>query len=101
MGLLLRRRNHKAQEHDTIALQHNPSPDQNFLLEKVRKYDKKDSYLNLREGTETTKSHITTERTVQKIADGASLNDTRARPKSQIFNLQSALARIFFGFRSR
>lgn len=41
------------------------------------------------------------ELTVQKIADGTSLNDTRARPKSQIFNLQSALARIFLGFKSR
>lgn len=39
--------------------------------------------------------------TVQKLADGASFNDTRARPKSQIFSLQSALARIFFGFKSR
>ena len=39
--------------------------------------------------------------TVQKIADGASLNDTRASPKSHIFNLQSALARMFFGFKSR
>ena len=41
------------------------------------------------------------EHTVQKIADGASLKDTLARPKSHIFNLQSALARMFFGFKSR
>lgn len=40
-------------------------------------------------------------RTVQKMVDGESLNDTRASPKSQIFSLLSALARIFFGFRSR
>lgn len=39
--------------------------------------------------------------TVQNIADGASLKDTRASPKSQIFNLQSAFARMFFGFKSR
>lgn len=39
--------------------------------------------------------------TVQKIAEGASLNDARARPKSHIFSLQSALASIFFGFKSR
>lgn len=39
--------------------------------------------------------------TVQKIADGASLNDTRASPKSHIFSLQSALAKIFLGFKSR
>jgi len=39
--------------------------------------------------------------TVQNIADGASLNETRASPKSHIFSLQSALARIFFGFKSR
>lgn len=39
--------------------------------------------------------------TVQKIAVGASLKATRARPKSQIFNLQSAFASTFFGFKSR
>jgi hypothetical protein len=39
--------------------------------------------------------------TVQKIVDGASLNDARASPKSHIFSLQSALASIFFGFKSR
>lgn len=43
---------------------------------------------------------MTEQLTVQKIADGASLKDTRASPKSHIFNLQSALARIFFGFKS-
>jgi hypothetical protein len=41
------------------------------------------------------------EHTVQRIADGASLKDTLARPKSHIFSLQSALARMFFGFKSR
>lgn len=39
--------------------------------------------------------------TVQKIAEGASLKDARASPKSQIFNLQSALASMFLGFKSR
>ena len=39
--------------------------------------------------------------TVQKIAVGASLKATLANPKSQIFNLQSAFASIFFGFKSR
>jgi hypothetical protein len=39
--------------------------------------------------------------TVQNMADGVSQNDTRARPKSQIFSLQSAFARIFLGLRSR
>jgi hypothetical protein len=39
--------------------------------------------------------------TVQKIVEGASLNDARASPKSHIFSLQSALASIFFGFKSR
>lgn len=39
--------------------------------------------------------------TVQKMAEGTSVNDTRASPKSQIFTLQSELARIFFGFKSR
>lgn len=39
--------------------------------------------------------------TVQNIADGVSLKEARASPKSQIFSLQSALASIFFGFRSR
>jgi hypothetical protein len=39
--------------------------------------------------------------TVQKMADGASLKETRASPKSHIFNLQSAFAKIFFGFKSR
>ena len=39
--------------------------------------------------------------TVQKMTDEASSNDARASPKSQIFSLQSALARIFFGFKSR
>lgn len=39
--------------------------------------------------------------TVQKIVEGASLNNARASPKSHIFSLQSALASIFFGFKSR
>lgn len=39
--------------------------------------------------------------TVQNIAVGVSLKATLARPKSQIFSLQSAFAKIFFGFRSR
>lgn len=39
--------------------------------------------------------------TVQKIGDDSSLNATRARPKSQIFTLQSAFTMIFFGFKSR
>lgn len=38
--------------------------------------------------------------TVQNIAVGVSLKATLARPKSQIFSLQSALAKIFLGFRS-
>lgn len=44
---------------------------------------------------------VTETHTVQKIAEGVSVNDTRARPKSHIFSLQSAFARIFFGFKSR
>jgi hypothetical protein len=37
-----------------------------------------------------------------KIADvGVSLNATLANPKSQIFSLQFALARMFFGLRSQ
>lgn len=39
--------------------------------------------------------------TVQKTVDGASSNAARASPKSQSFSLQSALASIFFGFKSR
>jgi len=39
--------------------------------------------------------------TVQKIVDGASSKAARASPKSHIFSLQSALASIFFGFKSR
>jgi hypothetical protein len=39
--------------------------------------------------------------TVQNIAEGASLNDTRASPKLQFLSLQSELASIFLGFRSR
>lgn len=35
------------------------------------------------------------------MVDGASLNAARASPKSQIFSLQSELASIFFGFKSR
>ena len=39
--------------------------------------------------------------THQKIVVGASVKLGRASPKSQIFSLQSELARMFFGFRSR
>lgn len=39
--------------------------------------------------------------TVQNIAVGVSLNATLASPKSHILSLQSALAKIFFGFKSR
>lgn len=38
--------------------------------------------------------------TVQKTAEGESVKETRASPKSQILILQSALARMFLGFRS-
>ena len=39
--------------------------------------------------------------TVQNIAVGVSLKATLASPKSQILSLQSALAKMFFGFKSR
>lgn len=39
--------------------------------------------------------------TVQKIVERESLNDTRASPKSQIFNVLSELASTFMGFKSR
>ncbi|BAS73385.1 Os01g0643825 [Oryza sativa Japonica Group] len=45
--------------------------------------------------------HLDCSFTVQNIADGVSSKDTRARPKSQILTLQSALARMFLGLRSR
>lgn len=39
--------------------------------------------------------------TVQNTVVGVSLNATRANPKSQTLSLQFALAKIFFGLRSR
>ena len=39
--------------------------------------------------------------THQKTVVGVSVKAGRANPKSQIFSLQSLLAKMFFGFRSR
>ena len=65
--------------HDTNALQRNPS------------------CVDLSEMMQPTPGHATHQKTVV----GVSVKAGRASPKSQIFNLQSLLAKMFFGFRSR
>ena len=45
--------------------------------------------------------HSPSDATHQKTVVGVSVNAGRASPKSQIFNLQSLLAKMFFGLRSR
>lgn len=93
---------HRAQEPYTILQQHNPvnvpQLQSKFLFQKIRSFIPQMFCQAL---IYHNKSNIYQRHTVQKIVVGVSLNATLANPKSQIFNLQFALANIFFGFKSR
>lgn len=107
---------HKALELYTILLQHSPAKlvsfsmhkennemfaDKNFSWFKFEMQAKKDTkgYWNESKGSNTQVQVVP--HTVQNTVVWASLNATLANPKSQIFNLQFALANMFFGFKSR
>ncbi len=112
----MRKRIHKALGHGTILWQHNPgTPCNKRFIKQLLAISMGTYYSSLYSSfqqniSESTWKLLQTSRdqevfnmklTVQKIAVGASLNATRARPKSQIFSLQSAFASTFFGFKSR